>query len=92
MSLFTIVTTLLTVSTLATLLWRGRRRYCRPSDHLVTVVGARRLRDGLRRRYWIRCRFCDLDHGPYDDWHTAWLEAFRAQAVTRRRQTTSSGR
>jgi hypothetical protein len=62
------------------------RRYCRPSDHLVTVVRARRLRDGLSRRYWIRCRLCDLEHGPYTDWQAAWLDAWAAQIATRRRE------
>jgi hypothetical protein len=63
----------------------ARPRYCRPSDHLVTVVGARRLRDGLSKRYWIRCRLCDLEHGPYTDWQAAWLAAWGAQIATRRR-------
>jgi hypothetical protein len=64
----------------------ARRRYCRPSDHLVTVVRARRLRDGLSKRYWIRCRLCDLEHGPYTDWQAAWLDAWGAQIATRRRE------
>jgi hypothetical protein len=61
------------------------RRYCRPTDHLPTVVGRRRVRDALSKQYWIRCRVCDLEHGPYDDWQAAWLDAFRAQIATRRR-------
>lgn len=62
-----------------------RRHYCRPSDHLLSVVGARRARDGLSKRYWIRCRACDLEHGPYDSWQAAWNDALRAQFATRRR-------
>jgi hypothetical protein len=62
----------------------ARRRYCRPSDHLVTVVGARRLRSGLSKQYWIRCRLCDLEHGPYTSWRAAWLDAWGAQIATRR--------
>jgi hypothetical protein len=65
----------------------ARRRYCRPSDHLVTVVAARRLRSGLSKRYWIRCRVCDLEHGPYTNWQAAWLDAWGAQIATRRRET-----
>jgi hypothetical protein len=62
-----------------------RRRYCHPSDHLVTVVAARRLRSGLSKQYWIRCRLCDLEHGPYTNWQAAWLDAWGAQIATRRR-------
>jgi hypothetical protein len=61
-----------------------RRRYCPPSDHLVTVVGARRVRDGLSQRYWIRCRLCDLEHGPYDNWQAAWHDIVRTQITTAR--------
>jgi hypothetical protein len=64
----------------------ARRRFCRPSDHVVTVVAARRLRTGLRKRYWIRCRLCDLEHGPYTDWQAAWLDVWSAQIATRRRE------
>jgi hypothetical protein len=65
-----------------------RRRYCPPSDHLVTVVGRRRVRDGLRKRYWIRCRMCDLEHGPYDEWQDAWLDLMQGPvaAPTARRR------
>jgi hypothetical protein len=69
---------------LSTLL-RAARHSCRPSDHLVTVVGEHRIRDGLSKRYWIRCRVCDLKQGPYDDWQAAWLDAWRTQFETRRR-------
>ena len=63
----------------------GSPRRCRPSDHLVTVVGTRRLRAGLSRRYWIRCRRCDLEHGPYESWQAAWHDALHALIATRRR-------
>jgi hypothetical protein len=66
------------------------RRYCPPSDHLMSVVGARRVRDGLSKRYWIRCRACDLEHGPYDDWQAAWRDALQAQIVTRRHGVSSA--
>jgi hypothetical protein len=62
-------------------------RHCPPSEHLVTVVRTRRLRDGLGNRYWIRCRLCDLEQGPYTDWQAAWLAAWRAQIATRRSAT-----
>jgi hypothetical protein len=61
-----------------------RRRYCRPSDHLLSVVSARRVRDGLIKRYWIRCRACDLEEGPYDSWQAAWHDALRTQIAMRR--------
>lgn len=70
--------------TLATLLRRGRRSECAPRDHLVTVVGERRFRDGLARRYWIRCRVCDFEQGPYTHWQAAWLDAWRTQIAARR--------
>jgi hypothetical protein len=70
----------------ASLLRAARRRsYCPPSDHWLTVVRARRVRDGLIQRYWIRCRVCDLDHGPYDNWQAAWQDAVQAQIATRAR-------
>jgi hypothetical protein len=59
------------------------RRCCPPGDHLLTVVGTRRVRDGLGKRYWIRCRFCDFEHGPYDSWRAAWLDALGAQIAAR---------
>jgi hypothetical protein len=75
----------------ALLLARAARapRYCPPSDHLVTVVGRHRLRDGLGKRYWIRCRVCDLEHGPYDDWQAAWRDALQAQIAMRRRRASA---
>jgi hypothetical protein len=51
----------------------------------VTVVGTHRVRDGLAKRYWIRCRFCDFQHGPYDSWQAAWNVALGAQIVARQR-------
>jgi hypothetical protein len=69
----------------ASLLRRGRRHECDPRDHLVTVVAERRFRDGLNRRYWIRCRLCDFEQGPYVHWQAAWLDAWRAQIAARRR-------
>jgi hypothetical protein len=60
------------------------RRSCPPAEHLVSVVAARRLRHGLRRRHWIRCPMCDLELGPYDSWHAAWTDAFRIQIEIRR--------
>jgi hypothetical protein len=60
------------------------RRRCDPSEHLVTVVGRRRMRDALGKRYWIRCQLCDLSHGPYDEWEAAWQELLRAQVAARR--------
>jgi hypothetical protein len=61
----------------------GARSSARRSPgHLLTVVGRRRLRDGLSRRYWIRCRLCDLDLGPYTDWQAAWLDAWRPRIAT----------
>jgi hypothetical protein len=71
--------------TLANLLRLARRRSCGPDDHLVTVVGEHRLRHGLSKRYWIRCRVCDFEQGPYTDWQAAWLDAWRTQIETRRR-------
>jgi hypothetical protein len=70
--------------TLATLLRRGRARECAPGDHLVTVVRERRVRDGLARRYWIRCRVCGFERGPYTHWQAAWLDAWRTQIAARR--------
>jgi hypothetical protein len=70
--------------TFAALLRRGRRRECGPRDHLVTVVGERRVRGGLVRRYWIRCRVCDFEQGPYTHWQAAWLDAWRTQIAARR--------
>jgi hypothetical protein len=61
-----------------------RRRYCLPSEHLVTVVGTHRVRDGLGKRYWIRCRVCDLERGPYDTWQAAWQDVLRMQIAARR--------
>jgi hypothetical protein len=61
-----------------------RRRHCHPRDHLVTVVDERRVRDGFRRRYWIRCRLCEFKRGPYDSWHAAWLDLFETEVVARR--------
>jgi hypothetical protein len=61
-----------------------QRRTCPPGEHLVTVVGARRLRHALGKRYWIRCLLCDVNVGPYDSWHVAWAEAFRLRLETRR--------
>ncbi|HTE61808.1 MAG TPA: hypothetical protein VK631_15755 [Solirubrobacteraceae bacterium] len=74
-----------TLACTCTLLPAARRRACRPSDHLVCVVGRHRVRDGLSKRYWIRCRRCDLERGPYDDWQAAWLDAWRTQIALRRR-------
>jgi hypothetical protein len=67
--------------------WRAARprRHCAPNDHLVTVIGARRVRHRLDKHYWIRCRRCDLEHGPYGDWQAAWHAAWRAQIAVRRR-------
>jgi hypothetical protein len=62
----------------------ARRRHCVPGDHLVTVVGAPQMRDGEDKTYWIRCRKCDLEHGPYGDWQAAWHDAWRAQIAVRR--------
>lgn len=33
--------------------------------HLPTVVFTRRLRDRLRRRYWVRCWTCPMRLGPF---------------------------
>jgi hypothetical protein len=59
------------------------RAHCRVSDHLVSVAGTHRVRDGLAKRYWIRCRLCDFEHGPYDSWQAAWHDAVRAQIAAR---------
>jgi hypothetical protein len=75
---------MLSVRMLATLLRREPRRECDSRDHLVTVVGRRRVRDGLSRRYWIRCRVCDFEQGPYTRWQAAWLDAWSAQIAARR--------
>ena len=32
--------------------------------HFATVIYRRRLRDGLRKTYWVRCFRCDLNVGP----------------------------
>jgi hypothetical protein len=61
-----------------------QRRTCPPGEHLVSVVGARRLRHVLGKRYRIRCLLCDLNVGPYDSWHVAWAESFRMRMETRR--------
>jgi hypothetical protein len=82
---FSLFTAMASTGTLATLLRVARRRSCRPGDHLVTVVGEHRLRQGLSKRYWIRCRVCDFEQGPYTDWQAAWLDAWRTQIETRRR-------
>jgi hypothetical protein len=68
-----------------------RRRYCRPGDHLVRVVGTRRVRDGLDKRYWIRCRACDLEDGPYDSWQAAWQEVLRMQIAAREPRALRAG-
>jgi hypothetical protein len=36
-------------------------------QHYSVVIGSRRVRDGFRKRYWIKCWNCDLDHGPFAD-------------------------
>ena len=33
--------------------------------HHAVVVSSRRVRDGLRLRYWVRCWVCDLRRGPF---------------------------
>jgi hypothetical protein len=63
----------------------GSSPQCGLSEHLVTVVGTRSLRAGLSKRYWIRCRVCEFEHGPYDSWRAAWLDALGAQVAARRR-------
>ena len=86
MTSLALVSTMACAFALASLLRLAcRRRYCHPTEHLVTVVANRRLRKGLGRQYWIRCIHCDLEHGPYRDWREAWMHAVRAQVATRRR-------
>lgn len=63
----------------------ARPRRCDPSDHVVTVVRVRRLRGGLGSRYWIRCRRCGLEDGPYAEWQAAWLDVWRQQIAMRGR-------
>ena len=39
--------------------------WCGPGGrHLPVVVSRRRVRDLLRRTYWVRCWECDLEAGP----------------------------
>jgi hypothetical protein len=33
--------------------------------HALHGTYTRRIQDGLRRRYWVRCVFCDLRRGPF---------------------------
>lgn len=35
--------------------------------HSTVVVYRRRLKDGLRKSYWVRCWRCDLRDGPWWD-------------------------
>jgi hypothetical protein len=65
---------------------------CDPTEHLVTVVGRRRMRDGLRERYWIVCELCDLSLGPYDGWEAAWIELIREQPALIRPGVGSAAR
>jgi hypothetical protein len=80
-ALFTMMAAALIIVSVLRAVWP--RRYCDPSEHLVTVVATRRLRDGLGKRYWIRCRVCDLEHGPYEGWQAAWHDALEAQIAAR---------
>ncbi len=34
--------------------------------HLPSVIYRRRLRDLLRKTYWVKCWHCDLNRGPFD--------------------------
>lgn len=37
---------------------------CERDGHTTVVTYTRRLRDGFRRRMWMRCWDCDLRIGP----------------------------